>query len=227
MKKFIIFTVLFNLLSYAFCADYSLFSGFETAFGFRWSTSIKTEVYGYDYSKELKIRENNFIIAPGFNIMLRRSDKEKNYDSMLKLRFLFLSKLDTELSVSSSLSNMSLGSSISNVYSDFNKAFFIDFSSGKTNKIVITEKTNLLIDFGPALNFTYIDSDFVIEKIFGFGVMSNAGFNIGFTKHLLLETGLNIELMLTLGSRGEPGLSILGIGVMMPITPYICLGYKF
>jgi len=227
VKKLVFTAILFNLLSYAFCADYSLFGGFETAFGLRWSTSIKTEINGYDYSDELKIKENNFIIAPGFNIMLRRSDTENNRESMLKLRFLFLTNMDTELSVSSSVSNISIGTSVSNVYSDFDQAFFIDFASGKTKRFAIKENSSFLIDYGIALNFTYVDSAFVSEKIFGGGLMLNAGFNFALTKHLLLETGINLEALLTLGGRGEPGLSILGIGFMMPITPYISLGYKF
>jgi hypothetical protein len=217
--------MLFSLSSYVFCADYSLLGGFETAFGFRWSTSMKTELNGYDYSDRLEISEDNFIIAPGLNIMLRKVDIEKNKDSMIKLRFLFLSKIDTELSASSS--NNSIGTSISNVYSDFDHAFFIDLASGRTKNIKIAENTSLLIDFGPAFNFTYIDSDFVTEKIFGFGAMTNAGFSVGLTQNLKLETGLNLELLLIFGGRAEPGLSVLGVGVMMPITPYISLGYKF
>jgi len=227
MKKAVLIFILFNLLSYAFCADYTLFGGFDTAFGLRWSTSLKTELNGRDYSDQVKITENNFIIAPGFNIMLRRSDIEKGRDSMLKLRFLFLSKMNTELTASSSSSNISIGTDISNVYSDFDQAFFIDFASGRTKKIAITENTNLLIDYGPALNFTYVNSDFATEKVFGGGLMLNAGFNIGLTQHLKLETGINLEGLLTLGGRAEPGLSVLNIGFMMPITPYINLGYKF
>jgi len=225
MKKLVFVTILFNLLSHAFCADYSLLGGFETAFGLRWSTSLKTELGGRDYSDTLKVKENNFIIAPGFNIILRRSDAENNKESMFKLRFLFLSKLDTE--ISASLSGISAGTKISNVYSDFDNAFFIDISSGKTFKITISEKIKLLIDLGPALNFTYVDGGFVTEKIFGFGGMVNAGFGFALTRHLTLETGLNTELLLTLGSRTEPGLSVFGIGFMMPITPYISFGYKF
>ena len=84
------------------------------------------------------------------------------------------------------------------MYSDFDQAFFIDFASGRTKKIVIKENLNMLIDFGPAINFTYVNSDFVKEKIFGGGIMTNVGINIGLTKHLLLETGLNLELLITL-----------------------------
>jgi hypothetical protein len=133
--------------------------------------------------------------------------------------------METELSASGP--GGSISDSASNTYSDFDQAFFIDFALGRTIKFALGKDTNFLFDFGPAINFTYVDSNFLTERIFGLGIMGNAGFGIGLSQHLILETGVNLELLLNIGGRTEPGLSISSIGFMIPFSPYINIGYKF
>jgi hypothetical protein len=166
------------------------------------------------------------MLAPGGSVMLR-FENNTNRASMLKFRYLLLSKMNTEFSLSAPSSPITLSVNMSNNYSDFDKAFFIDLCYGWTKKIPLGNANRLLLDIGPSLNVTVAESKDVIERGLGFGVMFNGGFQFGLSKHLRLELGLNIELGLTLGSRSEPGLSILSSGFMLPVTPYLALGYNF
>jgi len=228
MKRAVIFVFMFSLVIFnAFCTDYILSGGFETAFGFKWLTSLSVKANGHDYSKDVTIDESNKIIAPGANLMLRIQNPGTNKNLMLKFRFLFLSRLYTDLKLSSSNSTITAKTSFSNTYSDFNQAFFIDLSGGWTILFPMGSRANFLIDVGPSINFAIANSDSTTERIFSIGSMGNFGFDFTFGKHLNLETGLNLELLLSIGGRSEPGLSINGAGVMLPISPYINIGYKF
>jgi hypothetical protein len=155
------------------------YGGFETAFGLRWSTSNEVKINGTDYSENLKVKEHNEIIAPGFDLLLRSEHPEKNYAAMFRFRCLFFSKIVTELTASSS--SIIMGTNTSNDYSDFDKAFFIDLSFGRTKKIQMNKYVNLLLDIGPSMNLTIVENENITERIFGGGLMTNGGFQFSFT----------------------------------------------
>jgi hypothetical protein len=210
-----------------YAIDYTLYGGFDFSIGLRRMSSTKVEYNGRDYSDEIEVKERNTVLAPGASVMLRIENDKINRASMIKFRYLFLSKMDTELTASTSSARNSASVDITNKYSDFNKAFFIDLCSGRTITMPMGNSGKLLLDIGPSLNFTIAETDNTTERAFGLGLMLNSGFQLNLTKHLRLEPGLSVELNLVFGGRTEPGLGVRSIGFMAPITPYLSLGYKF
>jgi len=219
------FFILVNFNAFCFDSDVTLLSGFETAFGFGFSSATSIKINGSDVSSKTGAAELSKIIAPGFNIMAR-FDAGKEWDTFIKFRFLFLSNLYTDMRINTTDDGSTL---TSHEYScsDFERAFFIDLSGGWTYVIPLNWRAALLFDVGPAFNFTYVESDSITERIFGFGPGGSAAFNFEFGDHFRLETGLNLVILVTYGSRSEPGVDTLMFGTMIPISPYLNVGYKF